>query len=196
MISTGSKIGSIPARIKIPFYLFTYCIAGIFATNSDATDSDYPRDHAASQHEVAAALERSPDLKLFTNALKASSLWSEVVDSQSVTLFVPADTELTNEGLAFLLDVVLIKPENSDRLRDMLALHIYPGMALDLDDLIKLSSLSNDMGRCVSVRLDGKSARIGSEAVVVGQQSFANGQIFFIDQLLWQHQEAAEPCIS
>ncbi len=144
---------------------------------------------------VAQGLEELPGARLFTHALKTTNVWQTVVDADDVIVFVPSDLSLRNEGADFLLDVVLLKAENASRLTELIGLHVYSGQTLEFNENSLQTSLANQAGDCVVVQKSGENAmRVGPEAVVTGKQSFANGEIVFIDRLLWQAYDGPGDC--
>jgi len=145
---------------------------------------------------ITKSLENNPETKLFTSGLKKSGLWDEIAGSGELTLFVPKDKVLRKEGSAFLLEVVLIKPENENRLHELIAQHVFPEVTLTDDQLNTPLLLTNFYGGCVSIEAKLEhSPGVGPEAVVTGSETFANGRVYYIDRLLWQHFESDEKCI-
>lgn len=157
-----------------------------------------PEIAAALPQTISTALEQDPEVQLFATALKISNLWRSVETAKNITLFVPKDEVLRLDGSAFLLEVVLLKHENSERLTQLMAQHVFPsqGITLDAHYLSSSNHLSNSFGGCVSIEAAKQGEiRIGHEALVTGSRDFANGRIFYIDQLLWQQSRGIKTCL-
>lgn len=184
------------SRLAFLFSLLSVlCING-YVQASHGTGK-HPELAAALPQSISTALQQNPELQLFATALKASDLWESVMAAENITLFVPSDKVLRQEGSAFLLEVVLLKHENSERLSNLMAQHVFPWQEkpIDVDSLTSTTSFSNLFGGCVSVDpVSDGALRIGPEAVVTSQQSFSNGKIFYIDRLLWQHYQGINTC--
>lgn len=175
--------------------LAALCFNGQVQASHD--QSTHPELAAALSQTIAAALQQDQEFSLFTTALKTSDLWGSVETAKNITLFVPSDEVLRHEGSAFLLDVVLLKHENSERLSQLMSQHVFPqaDALIDITSLTNVTSLSNSFGGCVSVDPSGEgSVRVGPEAVVTSTRKFANGQIVYIDRLLWQHYQGSNRC--
>ena len=146
-------------------------------------------------NSVAEGLLDNPDSGLFVEALTKTELWQQIVETENVTVFVPSDTSLRNEGSAFLLEVVLLKAENTERLQDLIAQHVFPAQSDSSDMLPGPRTLTNDLGGCATIIPSGeKSVRVGPEAVVTGHKNYANGDVYTIDRLLWQSYDATVSC--
>ena len=166
-------------RWSILFLAF-FCLSGWAADRSVA---------------VSEGLLGNTNYGLFVEALQKTVFWQQIVDAESVTVFVPSDTSLENEGSAFLLKVVLQKKENLERLHDLVAQHVYHLQDISLETMSTPRTFSNILGGCTTVTPSGeKSVRVGPEAFVTGHENFANGDIYFIDRLLWQAYDSDISC--
>lgn len=173
------------------FFIAAFTIAISAVAISTASDAIKPR-----QQHIAGWLETNQDTALFTQALRAANLWDDIVESKEVTIFLPRDQTLRDEGSAFLLEVVLLKPANIDRLRELMAQHIFPDQTINLQKFGEIARYSNALGGCVSIEpTEGSVTTVGSEAVVVGSQLLGNGNIYFIDRLISQQYEGTDTCL-
>lgn len=134
---------------------------------------------------ITAFMEDDKRLTIFTAALKSSSVWHHL-NNNNATLFVTTDEALRTEGSAFLLDAVLIKKENEERLNQLMAYHLVPNKIVGLAEFSKIVMLASIGGYCIPITTAGDSLRIGPEAYVTESISASNGNIHFIDRLLWQ----------
>jgi len=138
-------------------------------------------------------LESENQSRIFTNALKQTSAWHRL-QSDMITLFVVSDAALEREGSAFLLEQVLIKKENTRRLNDLIELHI--AIAERVHDVILTQSekikTSND--KCIRIDAFGSSIKVGPEAFITKTISTKNGEIHYLDRLLWQKYSGNMDC--
>ena len=76
-----------------------------------------------------------------------------------------------------------MKPENAERLRAVIALHIVRGRQT-LADLKTASTLKSIGGEPVEVSVSGPEARFGGARIVRADIPCTNGQIHIIDKLV------------
>lgn len=178
------------------FSIFTMKPASADAHLLAQSDTSATRSESIS---IVEALSSDPDVTLFFNALKQSGLDAVIDELTNPTVFVPTNSAMEMEGSAFLLESVLLAPENAERLVDLLALHIVreqlPASA-GKDSGHKIGSLQ---GRCLSiVQLAGGAEKPG---ILVGYQSrltrtrhLSNGVIHYIDRLIHQSFDDSSIC--
>jgi uncharacterized surface protein with fasciclin (FAS1) repeats len=186
-------------QMVIQYSLQHVCITTIFlffalpASAIDAVAIDKPLHTDGSEIikssnkslSISAFMEEDERLTLFTTALKSSSVWQHL-NNNNTTLFVTTNEALRTEGSAFLLDVVLTKKENEERLNQLMAYHLVPNRVASIAELSKISMLASIGEDCIPITAAGGSIRVGPEAFVTESISAKNGNIYFIDRLLWQ----------
>jgi uncharacterized surface protein with fasciclin (FAS1) repeats len=128
-------------------------------------------------------LESDKQFGLFMAALKHTSFWHSLKPDAVVTMFMPSDEALKNEGTAFLLDTVLIAKRNKQRLDHVMSYRIYFDEHL-VPEAISTLELRARNGECLLVYRAGTAIRVGPEAVVTKHLPADNGIIFVIDRLL------------
>ena len=171
---------------------FIYILFALPASAIDTVPIGRPAQNSGSELikrsdtslSISAFMEDDKRLTVFTNALKSSSVWEHLNNSNS-TLFVTSDKALRAEGSSFLLDVVLKKKENEERLNRLMAHHLVPSK-LSIAELSKIGMHASMGEDCISITIAGGSIRVGPEAFVTESVSAKNGSIYFIDRLLWQ----------
>ena len=170
-------------------YVILICVCSVFgfshAQASDVQKTAVQTPELTSESDLASILDSDAGVSLFTAALKLSEVWKRVQSAGSATVFAPVDTALRQEGSAFLLNVVLIKPENAERLNNLLAQHFIPNHALKLGDLNSPVELTDGNGGCVAVSPLFPATRVGPEAYISHSIETSNGIIHYIDRLLW-----------
>ena len=139
-------------------------------------------------------LDTKKELSIFAEALRQSGLWERTATEASVTMFVPSDRAMRNEGSAFLLEKVLITNSNHQRLTDVMSHHVVFGSNLAPDDITGSLELKTGPNSCLSVFKAGSGTRVGPEAVVTDHIVADNGVIYVIDRLLWEPWDATSTC--
>ena len=124
------------------------------------------------------------------SAVIASGLGETLKGPGPITVFAPSDTafaELPAGELAYLL-----KPENRDRLKAVLAFHVVPGR-LTAADLVNTRTLTTVSGKELPLRIDVSglagaelrgSLRVGTASIATADIACTNGVIHVIDSVL------------
>lgn len=147
-----------------------------------------------SDQSVFSYLELHAEASIFVTALKHSSVWEKLIYSNEKTLFVPTDEALRSEGSAFLLEVVLTKHENEDRLENLMVIHAYAEkLNLDTEDDGQFVILASN-GECLNVAAKNGVLKVGSQAQVTKTVIAVDGIIFFVDRLLWTPYKLGKNC--
>jgi uncharacterized surface protein with fasciclin (FAS1) repeats len=167
--------------------------AALMAGPGSAGSGDLLLNGPAQSAAVHDLINSDTQFGLFAAALKQTPLWSMLQQEQSVTLFLPTDKALRDEGTAFLLEFVLLAPSNQERLQEVLSYHVYPGMQLDRE-AVQDANLRSLRGACFPLYRLGSGLRIGPESVVTEYIKANNGAIFVIDRLLWQPWDGGSHC--
>ena len=176
--------------LTIIFFTGLILIQTTITNNASTTESGQP------DFTITESLDNDQDATIFAAGLKRSGLWKTLTDANNAVLFVPRDTDLEKNGSAFLLEQVLIKPENHERLIELIALHVFPDITGSDVNLKNHNRLSNTFGGCISINSDDTDAiTVGHHANVVDHKIVSNGMIYFIDNLLWQPNENNQPCL-
>lgn len=174
---------------RIAAVVFTVALPATGTTGSDTgLGSDTGKvstDLVLQQTRVDEYLQTEKDITVFSKALQTSSYWSDVKAADKVTVFVSSNTALIVEGSSFLLDLVLQKPENRERLDDVIGNHIVTD-AVTLDrQSTRPVFVKTISGICVEISPLDNALKIGPQAVLKKSISTDNGRIYFIDRLLW-----------
>ena len=150
--------------------------------------------HSQIDQSISSFLESNSEASIFVTALKQSDHWRTLGESDVLSLFVPTDEALHSEGSAFLLEVVLGKIENKERLDNLMAMHIHTE-AIQIDAEVDRSVLlSVPGGGCLEIQAIDGSIKIGPEANLINTVTAANGSIYFVDHLLWQPYKDQSNC--
>lgn len=133
-----------------------------------------------SQKNVVQVAVSSPDHKTLVAALKAAEYVDALSNTGPFTVFAPTDAAFAKLPAGTVED--LVKPENKDKLREILEYHVYVGVIRE--NMIRNGmSLNQVNGSNVKLGKDGTKLMV-NEANVVGVVPTTNGIIYVIDQVL------------
>ncbi|WP_162055843.1 fasciclin domain-containing protein [Pontibacter pamirensis] len=154
--------------------------AEVMTDNTEAMATDATTMEAAEPNIVELA-SNTPQLSTLVQALQAADLAGTLQDGGPYTVFAP-----TNEAFEALpagtLDD-LLKPENKQKLIDILTYHVTSGsvMAADLSNGMKVSTLSEDE---VEVMTEGDKVMINDANVTMPNIEASNGVVHVIDKVM------------
>lgn len=133
-----------------------------------------------SQKNIVQVAISSPDHKTLVAALKAAEYVDALSNTGPFTVFAPTDEAFAKLPAGTVED--LVKPENKDKLREILEYHVYVGVIRE--NMIRNGMNLNQVnGSNVKVWKNGEKITI-NEANVVGVVTTTNGIIYVIDQVL------------
>ncbi len=147
-----------------------------------------PHARSANLYQTVSA---EKELSLFSNAVEQAGLSDKLKEAGPITLFIPSDQAMANEGSAFLLEGVLLTRSAAGQLTDLVLHHIVPAECLTADQLdsVVLPTLANVPLSVVRV---GSGVVVGRSAVVTDRKVADNGIVYVIDRLLWPRDWQAE----
>ena len=131
--------------------------------------------------DIVALASETPSLSTLVQALQAADLVGALQGSGPFTVFAP-----TNEAFAALPAGTLedlLKPENKQKLKDILTYHVVQGN-------VKSTDLTNNMmpktlnGAEAKVMINGSSVMINEANVTMPDVAATNGVVHVIDKVL------------
>jgi uncharacterized surface protein with fasciclin (FAS1) repeats len=133
--------------------------------------------------DLADTVAANPILTKFAAMIRASDLETFLSSRGPFTLFAPTDSAFAKLPPGAL--EALLRPENKERLQDILLLHVVNGKRLGAKDLLPLKTVLSCQGTLLPI----KTSRSGSQAVMKAKIVHAdircqNGIINEIDTLL------------
>jgi uncharacterized surface protein with fasciclin (FAS1) repeats len=133
-----------------------------------------------SQKNIVQTAVASPDHKTLVAALKAAEYVDALSNAGPFTVFAPTDAAfgLLPEGTVD----DLVKPENKDKLRDILEYHVYVGVIREsmMQDGMTLNQVN---GKNVKIGKAGEKITVnGAQVVAIAPTS--NGIIYVVDKVL------------
>ena len=147
--------------------------AGVDDGQSGVLDSE-------SQPNIVQTAIASPNHKTLVAALKAASYVDALSNAGPFTVFAPNDHafSLLPEGTVD----ELVKPENKDKLQNILEYHVYVGVVREtmVHGSMKLNQVN---GKNVTLTKDGDKLKVNG-ADVLATVNTSNGVIYVVDQVL------------
>lgn len=114
------------------------------------------------------------------SAVQAAGL-AEVLKEGTFTVFAPTNEAFGKLEAETLQD--LLKPENKNKLVEILTYHVVPGI-LTADDVKKIKLAGTVQGKALAVTRDGETIKIDNAKIVQTDIRCTNGVIHVIDTVL------------
>ena len=149
------------------------------AATSEDTGQSNVKDSSSNPDVVDIAVG-SADHTTLVAALKAAGYVDELSNAGPFTVFAPTNAAFDKLPAGTVDD--LLKPENKDKLRNILEYHVYVGILPEnlIRDGMKLNQVNLD--NVVLGKKDGKITI--NEANVLGSARGSNGIVYIIDTVL------------
>jgi len=127
-------------------------------------------------------VQGNADYSVFVAAMHQSGLWDSIQQEEQITLLIPDNAALENEGSRFLLETVLVAEGNEQRLLDVLSHHILPGKFNPAKDTKGPSVLRTYNGGCID--FDTSSKQLGLGSTIVESIETGNMIIHRVDRIV------------
>lgn len=133
-----------------------------------------------SQRNIVQVAVASPDHKTLVAALKAAEYVDALSNAGPFTVFAPTDAAFAKLPEGTVDD--LVKPENKEKLRNILEYHVYVGVIREnmIQDGMNLNQVN---GKNVKLTKAGDKIQVNG-ANVVAVVPTTNGIIYVVDQVL------------
>lgn len=128
--------------------------------------------------EVATAAEK---FKTLLAAVKAAGLVDTLVGKGPFTVFAPTDEAFAKLPGSTVQD--LLKPENKQKLVDILTYHVVPGRVYS-EDAVAAKTAKTVQGASIMVTVGSDGAKINNAKLVMTDLDASNGVIHVIDTVL------------
>lgn len=171
--------------LLLPLLIFFACNqpasqqeAAVSAAAPDGGQSTVQDDE--SQKNIVQVAIASPDHKTLVAALKAAEYVDALANAGPFTVFAPSDAAFAKLPAGTVED--LVKPENKDKLRNILEYHVYVGVIREnmIQDGMSLNQVN---GQNVKLTKSGDATQVNG-ANIVGVVPTTNGIIYVTDQVL------------
>lgn len=160
-------------------YLTSFAVSAVALTLSASVFANHHKDK--DMMDIVATAQSNPQFSTLVTAIQAAGITDTLKDSGDLTVFAP-----TNEAFEALpaekLDM-LLKPENKEKLVDILTYHVVEGkvMASDVMDMDSATSLE---GSDIHISVDGDSVMVNDATVIKADVKASNGVIHAIDKVI------------
>lgn len=136
---------------------------------------------SAAEKDIVDTAVEAGQFKTLAAALDAAGLVATLKGSGPFTVFAPTD-----EAFAMLPAGTvesLLKPENKEKLTEILTYHVVPGkvMAADVTGLDEAKTVN---GKAIDITVDGQSVKVNDASVVKTDIAASNGVIHVIDKVI------------
>jgi uncharacterized surface protein with fasciclin (FAS1) repeats len=139
------------------------------------------RDESLVPKRIFETAEALPTISRFVEAIRITQMDNDLRIAEWRTLFAPNNEALDAAPNDFWNE--LMKPENHEQLRAVVALHIVRGRQT-LADLKNAATVKSMGGEPVEVSVERADARFGGARIVRADIACKNGQIHIIDKLV------------
>ena len=119
--------------------------------------------------------------KTLAAALQAADLVDALQGKGPFTVFAPSDDAFAKLPAGTV--ETLLKPENKQKLVDILTYHVVPGKVMAAD-VVKLDAATTANGQDVSIKVDDGTVMIDGATVTMTDIECSNGVIHVIDTVI------------
>ena len=133
------------------------------------------------KHDIVDVASKAGVFNTLIAAAKAAGLVEALKGKGPITVFAPTDDAFAKlpEGTV----ESLLKPENKDKLKNILLYHVVAGEVMAKTD-VTLDSAKTLQGSSFSIKLDGKTLKIDGASVTQADIKASNGVIHVIDSVI------------
>jgi uncharacterized surface protein with fasciclin (FAS1) repeats len=160
--------------------IFAALFSALISTQSLAAHHEGGHAEMASANivEVAAGNESFSTL---VAAVKAAGLVDVLAGEGPYTVFAPTDEAFAKLPAGTVED--LLKPENKDKLVEILTYHVVPGKVMAAD-VVALTSATTVQGSDVAIAASADGVKVDNANVVMTDVNASNGVIHVIDAVI------------
>jgi len=158
--------------------LMTWLVVGIFLAGVlSCTSSAYQ----GGKTDIIETARQAGSFKTLLSALEAAGLTETLKGKGPFTVFAPND-DAFNRLPAGTLDE-LLKAENKEKLKIILAYHVVPG-TVSAQDLKKVKSAPTVNGQHLTIAVQGETVTVDNAKVVSMGIRAKNGRIHILDSVM------------
>ena len=115
-------------------------------------------------------------------AVKAAGLVETLSGKGPFTVLAPTDAAFAKLPAGTL--EMLLKPETTKQLVDILSYHVVPGVAAYSDAVVKMTEVPTVLGSPVAVKVVGGKVMLNGSTVVIADVEASNGVIHVVDTVI------------
>jgi uncharacterized surface protein with fasciclin (FAS1) repeats len=161
-------------------FRFTRAIATLAAVAVLVPFSAAPRVQAQTKDIVDTAVAAG-SFKTLAAALEAAGLVETLKGKGPFTVFAPTDAAFAKLPAGTVED--LLKPENKQKLTQVLTYHVVPGKVMAAD-VVKLKDAKTVNGKSVQIKVAGGTVMVDGATVTKTDIGASNGVIHVIDSVI------------
>ena len=135
----------------------------------------------AADKDIVDTAVSSGQFKTLAAALDAAGLIDTLKGDGPFTVFAPTDYAFAKLPAGTVED--LLKPENKQKLVDVLTYHVVPGKVMAAD-VTKLDEAKTFNGKAIDIQVDGGSVKVNDANVTKTDIGATNGVIHVIDEVI------------
>lgn len=134
----------------------------------------------ASSENVVGLIENNPSLKTLSSVIDEAELENTLEQPGPYTIFAPSDQAFA--AIPAATRERLLREENRDLLRQILAYHVVPG-TLSANQL-QSGQVQTQAGNSVNVQVNGQQVRVNEARVIQPDLQASNGVVHVIDRII------------
>jgi len=146
-----------------------------------ATAGAFIRPVPATAGDIVETALQAGQFNTLAQALQAAGLVDALKEPGPFTVFAPTDEAFARLPEGTLED--LLKPENRDRLRNVLTYHVVSGKVTS-SQVVKLREATALNGQKIRISVRGSEVRVNDARVVKPDVEASNGVIHVIDRVI------------
>ena len=154
---------------------------GALASPGAADLAHHEDGHAHDKKDIVATAQEAGDFNTLLAAAKAAGLAETLQGDGPLTLLAPTDEAFDALPEGTVAD--LLKPENKQKLTDILLYHVVDG-EVPAKDVMGMSEFTTMQGEKVQVQVDGDTVMLNDATVTSADVMASNGVIHVIDTVL------------
>ena len=133
------------------------------------------------KHNIVEVASKAGVFNTLIAAAKAAGLVEALTGKGPITVFAPTDDAFAKLPEGAIEN--LLKPENKEKLKNIILYHIVDGEVMS-KAAITLDSAKTLQGSSFSINLDGKTLKINGASVTQADIKVSNGVIHVIDSVI------------
>ena len=138
-------------------------------------------DVQAQNADIVDTAVAAGSFKTLATALKAAGLVETLKGPGPFTVFAPTDEAFGKLPAGTVED--LLKPENKQKLTQILTYHVVPGKVMAAD-VVKMKSAKTVNGKALPIEVAGGTVMVGGAKVVKTDIAASNGVIHVVDSVI------------
>lgn len=166
---------------RLPRALALACLLGLASPLALADDHAQDAMAAPAASDIVETAMAAGQFETLAAALQAAGLVDTLKSDGPFTVFAPTDAAFAKLPAGTV--EMLLKPENRDRLVEILTYHVVPGR-YPAARVVSMDTAGTVQGDAVDITVDGSTVMVDAATVVMPDVKATNGVIHVIDSVL------------